>query len=81
MVYTIFKMLKQAINIFDEGYSLVGDYVPVDWDEDIIPVRDGPSLLNEKVHIKYYNELTMLDGMKLTHILSTSLDVQYSYSN
>lgn len=40
---------------------LAGNYISNDWDEDIILVRDGPSLLNEKVLAKYYYDLIKLD--------------------
>lgn len=40
---------------------LVGNYISNDWDENIILVGDGPSLLNEKVLAKYYYDLIKLD--------------------
>lgn len=32
----------------DKGYMFVRYYVPVDWNESIILVGDGPSMMNEK---------------------------------
>lgn len=55
------KCRKQALDNFDDGYMLAGNYVQDDWDEDNKLVGDGPPLLNEKVLARYYLEIAKLD--------------------
>lgn len=43
---------------------VVGDYVPADQDEDIMFVRDGTSMLNKGILVKYYNKLAKMNEQK-----------------